>query len=290
MAAKTKLPFTFEHDNRNVATVRFEACNSGREFWVLLRSDAHHDNPHCDQALEKKHLEQAKERGAAIIDNGDLFCVMQGKFDKRSDKSAIRPEHQKGDYLDRLVNTAAEFYQPYADNIVVLSHGNHETAIKNRHETDLTERLVQLINSGAKTNIQAGGYGGYVRFLFSRNNQRMSRVLKRYHGTGGGGPVTRGVIQTNRMAVMFPDADIILTGHTHDEWVLPIQRERINDAGRIYLSPQIHARVPGYKDAWGDGMNGWEVEKMLGPKPIGSKWLKFTVRSDDVEMEILDAK
>jgi hypothetical protein len=288
--ARNKLPYVVEHDNRNVATVRLDECNAGREFWFLLRSDVHHDNPRCDQALERKHLEQAKERGAGIIDNGDLFCAMQGKFDKRSSKSEIRPEHQRGDYLDRLVNTATDFYQPFADNFVVMSHGNHETAINQRHETDLTERLVQLLNSRAGTNIQAGGYGGYVRFLFRRQKCGMSRVLKRFHGTGGGGPVTRGVIQTNRMAVMFPDADIILTGHTHDEWVVPIQRERINDAGRIYQSAQIHVRVPGYKDAWDIGEKGWEVEKMLGPKPIGSKWLKFTVRRDNVETEVLDAK
>jgi hypothetical protein len=56
---------------------------------------------------------------------------------------------------------------------------------------------------------------------------------------------------------------------------MPIRRQRISIQGVIYHDEQLHVRVPGYKDAWGDGDHGWEVEKMLGPKNIGSAWLKF---------------
>jgi hypothetical protein len=179
---------------------------------------------------------------------------MQGKFDKRADKSHLRPEHQSGDYLDKLVKTAADFYAPYRRNFVVIGRGNHETAIYKRHETDLTERLVERINERCRPNIQAGGYGGWVRLMVTmpRHAARL-RLLHYYHGTGGGGPVTRGVIQTNRMAVFLPDADVILTGHTHDQWIVPIARQRMSDRGVPYHDEQVHVRTPGYKDAWGDG-------------------------------------
>jgi hypothetical protein len=36
--------------------------------------------------MEKRHLELARKRNAVIIDGGDLFCAMQGKYDPRSDK------------------------------------------------------------------------------------------------------------------------------------------------------------------------------------------------------------
>ena len=61
--------------------------------WVLLSSDRHWDNPKSNRGLQKRHLELAKERKAIIIDNGDLFCLMQGRYDPRGNKSAIRPEH-----------------------------------------------------------------------------------------------------------------------------------------------------------------------------------------------------
>jgi hypothetical protein len=109
----------------NVVNVKIKS-QPNEPHWFLLRSDAHHDNPHCDRDLEKKHLDEALECGAGILDCGDLFCAMQGKYDRRACKSSLRPEHQTGEYLDALVNTAADFYQPYAKNWICFGQGNHE--------------------------------------------------------------------------------------------------------------------------------------------------------------------
>jgi hypothetical protein len=257
------------------------ARNSDWEQWVLLRSDVHHDNPKCDQALEKKHLDEAVEFDAPIIDNGDLFCAMQGKWDKRADKNALRPEHQGSNYFDLLVDTAADFYRPYMRQFAVVGRGNHETAITKQHETDLTDRLASRMRQMGGI-VEASGYGGWVIFRFCDSQQAGKQSankdtirLYHYHGSGGGGPVTRGTIQTNRLAVMTPDAAIVLSGHTHDEWTVTIPRQRISDRGVIYQDEQLHIRCPGYKDAWGDGSGGWEVERMLGPKALGSAWLRF---------------
>lgn len=288
--SKPNLRYAVEHPHRNVATVRM-AGKANDEWTFLLRSDVHHDNPHCDWKMERRHLDEAVERGAGIIDNGDLFCAMQGKWDKRADKSAIRPEHQSGKYLDKLVDTAADFYRPYADNFIVIGRGNHETSIRRAHETDLTDRLVCALNEGGKRNIQAGGYGGWVRFNFTlRGSFRTSKVMHYYHGSGGGGPVTRGTIQTNRMAVYQPDADIVFTGHTHDEWVVPITRMRLSDGGKPYQDEQIHIRTPGYKNAYEDGFDGFEVERMHNPKPTGAAWLTFKAGGDRVSVEVARAK
>jgi len=269
--------------SKNVIEMRIDLVrNFDWEQWVLLRSDVHHDNPKCNQALEKKHLDEALEYDAPIIDNGDLFCAMQGKWDKRSDKNSLRDEHQGNNYFDLLVDTAAEFYKPYVSQWAVLGRGNHETAITSRHETDLTDRLAAKLRSFG-SNVESSGYGGWVIFRFIDHNQaggsaaqKDQKMLYHYHGTGGGGFVTRGVIQTNRIAVFTPDADIVLTGHTHDEWCVTIPRQRCSARGVLYHDEQLHVRAPGYKDAWGEGASGWEVEKMLGPKALGSAWLRFT--------------
>lgn len=276
--------YSVEHNHRNVVTVRMDG-KSGDTWRFLLRSDAHHDNPRCDQAMERRHLQQAAEAGAGVIDAGDLFCAMQGKYDKRADKSDLRPEHQSGNYLDALVSTAAEFYRPYAAHLIVLGRGNHETKVRERHETDLTDRLVHELKKD-NPRIQAGGYSGWVRFLFKRGTWQSSRTLYYFHGTGGGGPVTRGVIQTNRLAVFNPDADIVLSGHTHDSWQVPIRRQRLSEAGTPYHDDQIHVRCAGYKDAWGDGFQGFEVEKMLGPKPRDAAWLTFKIHNNRVETDV----
>jgi hypothetical protein len=290
MAKSKKTGEVIEHVGRNSTVVRFDDVRRGWEKWILLRSDVHHDNPKCDQALELRHLKQALEKDAFIVDNGDLFCAMQGKWDKRSDKNALRPEHLGGNYLDLLVDTAFNFYKPFAKNWLLFGRGNHETAIRKSHETDLTDRLVdrmRLVGSPAL----AGGYGGYIRFHFTlQGSKRTSRLLYHYHGSGGGGPVTRGVIQTNRIAVVQPDADICLTGHTHDEWIVPIIRQRVSNQGVVYRDRQIHIRVPGYKDAWADGAFGYEVERMHMPKPLGAAWLRFYYEQDEIKTQAFAAE
>jgi hypothetical protein len=117
-----------------------------------------------------------------------------------------------------------------------------------------------------------------VRFLVRNKSRRQlvggSVVMYMHHGYGGGGPVTRGTIQTSRMAVYLPDADIIWTGHTHDEWIMPIQRARLSPHGRPYLDRVTHVRSPGYKDEFSE-QAGWAVEKGMPPKPKGALWLRF---------------
>lgn len=276
MVAVAEKSYSVRHVGRNVAIVDipFERRAYWQQ-WFLLSSDRHHDNPKSLHWLESKHLDEARERRAGIIDVGDLFCAMQGKFDKRASKSDIRPEHQRGDYLDALVRTAADFYEPYADLFDVIGRGNHESSILKNHETDLVERLVATLGDRTGARIQAGGYGGYVRFQFSDGEKRCSRVLKYFHGSGGGGPVTKGVIQANRRATFLPDADIVVTGHVHEQYLVEYVRERLSDRGKVYHDPQTHVCAGTYKEEYTDGFGGWHVERGAPPKPVGAWWLRF---------------
>lgn len=275
-----------------VLSVYFDGVAAGWEQWVLLTSDNHHDSIFCDRRLERRHLDQAKERGAVILNFGDLFCAMQGKYDPRSSMDDIREEDVGQDYLDRIVKHAAEFYGPYAENFLLLGHGNHETNIRKRHGTDLTSNLVHRLNADHGGSLHVGGYGGWVRFMFKMNRtKRQSVKLKFFHGSGGGGPVTRGVIQTNRMAVYLPDADIVVGGHTHDSWVLPRARERLSAAGVVRKDLVWFVRIPGYKDEYGDGSRGFHVETGRDPRPVGAAWARFfyDTHNSRVQFEITQA-
>jgi hypothetical protein len=111
--------------------------------------------------------------------------------------------------------------------------------------------------------------------------------LKYFHGSGGGGPVTKGVIQSNRQAVFLPDADIVVNGHIHESWVLALKRERLSDKGIIYQDLQHHVRTATYKDDYGDGATGWHVGRGAPPKPMGACWLKFYYDRKHVRMQLL---
>lgn len=281
--------YTVTQNSRNVLTVKFSEIEAGWEQWLMLSSDRHHDNKLTDWNLEKRHLEMAKERGALIVDAGDLFCAMQGKYDKRSDMTQVRPEDAANNYLDLIVEHAAEFYKPYAQNFLVIGKGNHESSVIDRHGTDLASNLVHQLNmTGGQ--VYNGLYGGWVRFQFVVNKTKRSRLnLKYFHGAGGGGPVTRGVIQTNRQAVYLPDAHIVLNGHTHDAWVVPIARERLNGKAVVVRDLVYFVRSPGYKDDYNDGAEGYHVERWGPPKPLGCVWVRFSYGGgsrSDVNMDI----
>ena len=265
-----------EKTSANVLTVRFGDIALGWEQWLLLSSDRHHDSAKCDRDLEKKHLEKAKQRNALVVDGGDLFDAMQGKFDPRRSYSGLRPEYKVDTYLDEIVADAARFYGPYAQNILMLARGNHDQGIVKNNGVDLISGLTNRLNADYGGRVATGGYGGWIRFMFKiQKTVRTSINLKYFHGAGGGGPVTRGVIQTNRQAVYLPDADIVLNGHTHDAWILPISRERLSDQGKIYQDKTWYVRTPTYADDYGDGSGGWHVERWGPPKPKGCAWVRL---------------
>lgn len=283
-----KSDITIEATSRNVLTVHCGNVRQGWEQWILLTSDRHHDSKWCDREHELEQLKEAKDRKALIIDVGDLFDVMQGKYDPRRSYRDLRPEYTVENYLDEIVTDAAKFYAPYARNFLVIGRGNHDQKVLQNNGVDLISNLVYRLNSDNGTKIQPGMYGGWVRFLFTiQKTQREGKLLKYFHGAGGGGAVTRGVIQTNRQAVYLPDADIVVNGHTHDDWHVEIARERISESGVIYQDIQHHIRTSTYKDEYRDGGDGWHVETGKPPKPIGARWVRFYYKNNRVNTEIV---
>lgn len=269
---------------KNVHEIQFAWKKLGQEFEILATADWHIDNTKCDRGLMTEQFQEAKRRGAGIIAIGDLFCAMQGKYDPRSSKSSLRPEHQVDNYIDALVDTTAEWLEPYSDNLLFISPGNHETSILKRCETDLIKRLANKLNTG----VAVSGYGGYIKLVFYRTSDGKPSVkgrhdatsitIKTFHGYGGGGPVTKGTIQSFRQAVIYPDADIVISGHVHEKYIIEYPQERISNRGILSIRPQTHIRVATYKEEFQHDMGGWHVERGGGPKPLGGTWLNFEIK------------
>lgn len=266
----------------------------GWEQWFMLCSDRHFDSRKSDRELMKQHLDLARQRKAKIFEFGDTFDAMQGKYDPRRaypemDKRYLDMMQVKNiGYLDAIVQDAADFLKPYADLYAMIAKGNHETAILSHNDTDLINRLVGRLNTEAGVQINTGEYGGWIQFLFTiSKTQRETLNLKYFHGSGGGGPVTKGVIQTNRQAVFLPDADIVINGHIHENWIVSLARERINKAGTIGRDLQHHVRTGTYKDDYEDGSGGWATEKGMPPKPKGIVWLRLYHERRHVRMQLI---
>lgn len=278
--------WTVEQKAKNAHVIRFENVTADWKQHILLTADRHHDNLHTKQQLERQHLELAKERDAPILDFGDLHCAMEGKYDPRKNYDNMRSEYTGNNYFDRLVDVGENFYGPYADQFAVMGYGNHERSILKHNETDLTARLARRLRLRSERDDRAfvGGYSGWIFLRFRiQSTVRQTLKIKYHHGHGGGGPVTKGVIQTNRRAVYLPDADIVVTGHIHEAWCVPITRERVSQAGKSYRDIQWHVSLPTYKDEYivEDG-TGYHIEGGRPPKPLGCAWLILECKNSRV--------
>ena len=250
---------------------------------IAMLSDLHLDNPKCKQDVLLRDLDYCKENNIPIMLNGDTFCLMQGKWDPRGNKSDIRPEHNSINYLDSIIQTAVEFFSPYAHLLTVVGYGNHETSILKRHETDVLQRFVDLLNLKNHTNVYTGGYGGR---LVVRLPQRIGNLVtfngKYFHGSGGGGVVTRGEINLTRALEMYEDFDFFIMGHVHENKATNISRETMShhpSYGYKVTHRQMHLAITGtYKEEYKDGAQGWHIERGAPPKGIGGRIFEFHTR------------
>jgi predicted phosphodiesterase len=259
------------------------------------------DHPGSDQELQQHHLQQAKDCGAFVLDFGDLFDAMQGKTDRRSNKQALKKvfaemgdDDEARSYINALVVYAANFLEPYAGNIALIGNGNHESGVYNITEYDMVDGLLRDLHKSGYGHIHQAGYRGWIQVKFEHESggARQGRNIYYHHGHGGGGPVTKDVIQANRKAVYLANADYVFTGHTHDQWLFPVERVRLTASGEEVSESQTHIKIPSYKQEFVGQRDGFHHETGKPPKPLGAWWVRFywSNRTGRIEEQFIQAE
>jgi hypothetical protein len=250
----------------------------------------HWDNPHTDRELIKRHLDYCLKEEIPVMINGDMFCLMQGRGDNRRNKSDIRPEHNNARYLDSIVETAVEWFLPYAHIIKLIGYGNHETAIIKFQETDILQRFVDILNFKAGSNVQVGGYGGWLiikQTSQSNSTASFTTKIKYFHGSGGGGIVTKGAINLTRALELYEGFDVFVMGHIHENSCRNDVRDTVEShpqSGYTLKQKQLHLMLTGtYKEEYGDGSHGWHVERGAPIKPLGGRILTIKCVRDSTK-------
>ena len=198
---------------------------------------------------------------------------------KKSKKLSITREDYDGDVY--CLNMPSGCFITRIDGKVAYS-GN--TAIIKNTETDPLRRFVDLLNYKNKSNVLVGGYGGWwlIRVMKKKGDDVLSTFkIKYFHGSGGGGEVTKGVIQNNRMSVRTEGADCTWQGHVHELYHVIDSKEYIQFNSHTGYSIQHkylhHIRTACYKEEYEDGYAGYHIEKGRPPKPIGGYILSFDI-------------
>jgi len=263
--------------DKNIILSDFVAPTNKHTQKICLMSDLHWDNPKCDRVKLKRDLDFCLKNSIPVAINGDFFCMMQGKYDPRRNKKDILPEHNVVNYIDAVIEDAVEWFKPYAHLIEFIGYGNHETGIIKNLETDPLARFVDLLNHEMKTTIVTGGYGGWYKIRITpKSSSSVSQYLIKYfHGSGGGGVVTRGEINLTRLATMIDGADMIWIGHVHESKETKIVKEYLTKNNIIKHREVTAVITPPYKEEYGDGSFGWHIQRGAPPKPTGCRMLEL---------------
>ena len=272
------MAFELRRHARNVHSLKFKLKTQKDVQSVMLLSDLHFDNPHCDRDLLAKHLDEAKRRGSPVLLIGDSFCAMESSGDLRGSRH-LKLSNVLPDYLDSIVNDFATWLKPYYSQIAVVGVGNHETSILKRHDTCLVSRLCQLIRSNGGI-AQEGGYGGWVRFHFQMyNTVHRSNTLYYHHGFGGGSPSTRATnhFTTHYSAQTCGNIDIYAAGHTHWKEAVPVRKAKLNGKNKVELVDVHYLRLGTYKDEYSSDGLGFHIEKGRGARSLGGYFVNFTM-------------
>lgn len=213
---------------------------------LALFSDIHFDSPDCDKETLKKHLDFCLKDGRYILFGGDLFDAILMKDQKRAVPHLIEnTDCQLNKKLDDIYN----FLTPYQHLILFMGRGNHEESIIKYNGLDVLQMLATMLNMGQEHKILVGNYANFIRFTFKKSCDRkeLHYDVFQHHGIGGNAPVTKGIIDWNRIGKSV-NADLIWTGHRHNalidasDPVLSIQPN-----GEIILKNRQCIQTPSYQ-------------------------------------------
>lgn len=248
-------------------------------FHVLLASDIHWDNPHCDRDMFIRHLEKVKALGGTAIIAGDFFDVMAGFSDKRRSKELLRKEYLTGNYLQDVVFDAREQLLPYRGHIAVMGKGNHEQTIRKYQEVDIMKWLTYELKREGSPVIDRG-YQGFVKIVFRRpEGGKVRSIMLFFHHGKYGGVVSKGAQGVARHGLILPDAEIVMTGHTHDAWYIEQSKYHVLANNEVVIREQLHFKCPTYKQEFLSA-SGFGPERIVMPKPMGAWMLHLTPGRD----------
>jgi hypothetical protein len=129
-----------------------------------------------------------------------------------------------------------------------------------------------------------GGYWGYVRFRIIYANRPIIKDLFWHHGYGGGGEVTRGLMDNSRTRGQYL-ADIYCSGHIHRLNVDENSLTTLNQQGDIQVREQIFLRSSTYKDETEDDL--YHTSRGRAARPLGGWWLNFQVQSHNDRADLI---
>jgi hypothetical protein len=268
---------------------------------VLIVGDPHLEALSHNRELFLRDLDAAKARGDSVWIIGDTWSLILPRDLKRFTQG--RHGGKQDAIINQAVTYAFDVLKPYADNIDIMLLGNHEAEVIKRHHTDILALLIDRLNqvktkgaykdSDGNARIAHAGYTAWVQVQFQKEYKgkrswSTSNMVWLHHGRGGGAPVTKGMIDANRIrASRF--ADVYAIGHKHTSIHDSQRFEYCDSYGNKKVVWQDFVIVGGYSgediedDYETDGYTlDYSSEQHYGLEAQGSKRIVFIPETKNI--------
>ena len=218
-----------------------------KEFKYALFSDMHIDAKHCQRELLKKNLDYCYENYDGIFLNGDTFSCLLPKDLKRF--TLAHAFCEEDNILDKIIDYVTDLLAPYADKILFIGMGNHESSVLKFHGTNPADRLRrQLKEHDGKAVF--GDYQNVIRFKFHHGENSRIRTYDMWtcHGRGSGAKRSRGSLEWD-IDYAYYGARLYWKGHNHmGEIDQTGSYTYVNRAGEFVTEPKKGIRTPAWEE------------------------------------------
>lgn len=240
-------------------------------------SDLHIGCAFTDHDRIESDLKLAREVGARVLINGDVFDAILPGDVKRFSPTALAPRlHNRADILNASLEWGVEILEPYRDLIGFIGVGNHDTALEKHHSVDLVAVLCDKIQ------VPYGGYCGYyiARWIYGKRAYHTVKI-RYHHGAGGSSPVTKGIIDFARMAAFIDgDSDVCWIGHKHNRLIDTALREQVTPGGKLAHKPVLNIMSGAYLETYRQEdapprRASYAADKNLAPQSKGGVMLEL---------------
>lgn len=264
------------HESIQKTTVSISKEETFEIIWI---DDLHFDNPDTDKTKLKKILES--KPNAYICIGGDAFDLMESFGDPRQSKDRISKNQWSDTYVNDILNSFVEFFQPYAKRLLCINFGNHEGSFLKRYGTDIGAIAASMLNDRTGSSIVCGDYAGYINLSFLKDgvvNDSRSQIIYYTHSSGSIGKRSKGTLAIDILKGQHPSADIVIFGHDHDTFIKPESVE-VMSRNKLNLEDKLmwFISAPTSKDEFSGKKRGFHHEKNMGKRTIGVVSMEFAL-------------
>jgi len=220
-------------------------------YWI---SDVHLGHKQCDEDLFQKHIDYIGEGEMPFADLGDLI-------ENATRNSVGAGVYEQSSIAEAQIEEAINHYLPVSHLLKSMQIGNHELRSWVGGGLNPTRQMAKRLGTA---------YGSPGMFHIIKVGKQTYTV---YSTHGGGGATTVGgkFNALKRMADIFPAADVVIQGHSHDTLYHSRELMRCDGKGEIKSTKQHMVMNGAYLNWW----NSYGQIKGYAPCNKGNAKINF---------------